>query len=217
MASLTDLETHLKRLLGTAAKFYPGGKAQLDDYYEAYLWAETLSVAKTKLWTVDYVNAGPSKDVFTFRRGPGLLTSSASYTYATLSDGSGRQGELHIGIRVQGESGVLHEFDVVALNGPATVAARLAGKEPKHGATRLHIEAKFHSNDLSLGTARSIVGLRFDCPTVHAFLVSRGSGSPTLRQLIKHHGGTYVHNAVPNGTGVAYLRNCLGAALSLWK
>lgn len=217
MVSLADLETHLKGLLGATAKFYPGGKAQLDDYYEAYLWAETVAVAKAKSWTVDYVNAGPSNDVFTFRRGPGLLTSKANYTYAMLSDDAGRKGELHIGIRVRGDSGVLHEFDVVAFNGQATAAARVASEEPKHDATRLHIEAKFHRNDLSLGTARSIVGLRLDCPTVHAFLVSRGSGSPTLRQLIKHHNGTYVHNAIPNGTGVTYLHNCLGAALALWK
>ena len=217
MTSLADLETQLRALLGASAQFYPGKMAALNDYYEAYLWAETVDVARANSWTVNYVNAGPAGNEFTFRRGPGLLTSKTKYTYATLSDGGNRKGELHVGVRVIGKSGVLHEFDVVALKEPDVTLARHGGYQPRQQATRLHIEAKFHTADLSLGVARSIVGLQADCPAVHGFLVSRGKGSSTLRQLIKHYGGTYVHNAVPSGTGVPYLRNCLGAALAMWK
>jgi hypothetical protein len=217
MSSLADLEKQLRALMGASTKFYPYRKPQLDDYYEAYLWAETIHAAQAELWRVDFVNAGAAKDEFTFRMGPGLLTSKATYTYATLWDQGFRYGELHIGIRVRGESGVLHEFDVVALNRREAALARTAGQEPTHGATRLHIEAKFHRNDLSLGVGRGIVGLRMDCPTVHAFLVSRAKGSDTLRRLIKHHGGTYVHNVFPTNTGVGYLRSCLAAALARWK
>jgi hypothetical protein len=217
MPSLADLEKQLRSLLGASAKFYPKGKPQLDDYYEAYLWAETIYVAKAKHWSVSYANAGMAGDEFTFRMGPGVLTSKVRYTYALLSDGVSRFGELHIGIRIRGGSGVLHEFDVVALDRQSAMLARAAGSEPWHGAARLHIEAKFHGYDLSLGVARGIVGLGIDCDTVHAFLVSRATGPNTLRQLIKHYGGTYVHNAFPTDTGVEYLRSCLAAALVRWK
>jgi hypothetical protein len=217
MTSLADLEKQLRTLLGASAQFYPGKAAALNDFYEAYLWAETVNVARANAWTVSYANAGAAGDEFTFRCGPGLLTSKTKYTYAVLNDGRFRKGELHIGIRVAGCSGVLHEFDVVALNEREATLARTAGAQPDQAATRLHMEAKFHTADLSLGVARSIVGLQADCPAIHGFLVSRGKGSPTLRQLIKCYGGTYVHNAVPTGTGVAYLHTCLGAALATWK
>lgn len=218
MTKLADLENQLKALLGASAKFYPGAKPQVNDYYEAYLWAEAVDVARSEHWHVDFVNAGAAKDEFTFRMGPGRLNSKKSYTYATLSHPSrGCRGELHLGIKIRGESGVLHEFDVVALSGSAATHARATKQDPGHAGTRLHIEAKFHKNDLSLGVGRGIVGLHADCPTIHPFLVSRAAGSPTLRDLIKHYGGTYVHNAFPTGTGVVYLHGCLKAALMQWK
>ena len=163
MTTLTDLEKQLKSLLAASAKFYPGKKAQVNDYYEAYLWAEMVSVARANLWTVSYVNAGSSHDEFNFRMGPGKLTSTTKYTFATLADSRGRKGELHVGVRVQGNSGVLHEFDVVAFNEYEVAIARLKGLQPDHGATRLHVEAKFHTSDLSLGVAAALLVYR---PTV---------------------------------------------------
>lgn len=213
MASLADLDRELRTMLGASAVFYPNGKPQLDDYYEAYLWAETLDAAATN-WTVAHVNVGSGTD-FTFRMGPGKLTSSAAYTYATLKRGP-RRGELHVGIRIKGRSGVLHEFDVVGLSRSAADRCRMQGVQPDERDTRLHIEAKFHAADLSLGTGRSIIGLGMDCPSIHPFLVSRRQGSDTMRQLIKTYGGTYVHNGFSGDTGHPYLRVCLKAFLKRW-
>lgn len=220
MATTTqaDLEKQLKKLLGASAKFYPKKTAQVNDYYEAYLWAEMVGAARAAHWSVSFVNAGPTNDEFTFRLGPGKFTSKTKYTYATLVDPLRlRKGELHIGVRVEGLSGVLHEFDVVAFNDREITQVRQSGKQPDHDATRFHIEAKFHKADLSLGVARGIVGLQTDCPSVHGFLVSRGNGSSTIRQLLKHYRATYVHNAIPKETGVPYLRSCLASALATWK
>jgi len=217
MTTLSDLEKKLKSLLGASAKFYPGRIAQVNDYYEAYLWAEMVDVARNNSWTVSYSHAGPADDQFKFRMGPGLLTSATEFTHANLTNVNGLAGELHLGLRVEGESGVLHEFDLVALREHEAIFDRIAGRQPSQFVVRLHVEAKFHTNDLSLGVARGIVGLQADCPSIHGFLVSRGKGSPMLRKLLKYHGATYVHNAVPNGTGAPYLRNCFEAALAAWK
>ena len=80
MSNAADTATllgQLKGLLGASAAFWPNGKSpQLDDLYEVYLWAETISVARLAGRQVDFMNAGAYKTEFTFRKGPGLLTSS---------------------------------------------------------------------------------------------------------------------------------------------
>ncbi|EGD58009.1 hypothetical protein Y88_3339 [Novosphingobium nitrogenifigens DSM 19370] len=220
MSAATDtlaLIRQLTNLIGASSSFWPNSKApQLDDLYEAYLWAETVGIAKTEGWQVDFVNAGSQKNQFTFRKGPGLLTSPVAYTYATLTDGR-RSGELHIGIRIRGDSSTLHEFDVVALDAHGVAAARAGAKQPGHSTVRLHVEAKFHKGDLSLGVARGIVGLGADCPSIEPFLVSKALGSPSLRPLIKSHGGHYVDRMFPGDSGIPYFATCVKAALGRWR
>ncbi len=220
MSVATDTATligQLTSLLGASSTFWPHSKApQLDDLYEVYLWAESIGIAKAAGWQVDFVNAGTRKNEFTFRKGPGLLTSSVPYTYATLTDGR-RSGELHIGIRIWGSSSTLHEFDVVALDAPGASAARATANQPDHWTVRLHVEAKFHKGDLSLGIARGIVGLGADCPSIEPFLVSKALGSPSLRPLIKAHGGHYVDRMFPGDSGTPYFATCVKAALGRWR
>ena len=219
MSKAADTVTLLKELtglLGATAKLWPTGKGpQLDDLYEAYLWAETLRVAKAEGWKLTLQNAGASNDQFTFRKGPGLLTSSKRYTHARLRKDK-RRGELHIGIRVCGVSNILHEFDVVAFDA-AALATLASGQQPDHSTVRFHIEAKFHSGDLSLGIARGIVGLGVDCPAIEPFLVSRGLGSESVRPLIKAYGGHYVHGMFPSDTGGPFFETCVKAALGKWR
>jgi len=220
MTSATDTATlvsELTNLLGASAVFWPNGKSpQLDDLYEVYLWAETLSVAKSEGWQVDLVNGGLHKNEFTFRKAPGLLSSTRPYTYATLRNGQ-RSGELHIGVRVRGVSRTLHEFDVVAFDSQQIAAVRQAHSEPGAPAVRFHIEAKFHRSDLSLGVGRSIVGLGLDCPGIEPFLVSRATGSPSLRPFIKYFKGHYVDRMFPGDTGAGYFATCVRAALNRWR
>ncbi|WP_380782770.1 hypothetical protein [Sphingomonas sp. R86520] len=219
MATKADLETALKAMLGASAKFWPSPKdnPKLDDYYEAYLWAETVQAARGAGWTVLFLNAGAASNEFKFRMGPGIFKSATPFTFARFKAGVIDKGELHIGIRVKGNSGVLHEFDVLGIDQHHATLSRQQGTHPHHSGTRLHVEAKFHKADLSLGVGRAIVGLKCDCPSIHPFLVSRAEGAKTIRTLIKHYGGTYVHNAFPTDTGIGYLRSCLQAAVVTWK
>ncbi|MBJ6988964.1 hypothetical protein [Devosia sp. MC521] len=213
MSDLQTLKNQLSSVLGHSSQFWPGKKPKLDDYYEAYLWAETIDVARVNLWSVKFINAGPSNDHFTFRMGPGLITNG-TYTYALISKGS-KAGELHIGVRVMGVSATLHEFDVLGLD--QSYRSRPAHAQPDFSDVRFHIEAKFHKSDLSLGIGRGIVGLGQDCPGIEPFLVAKNEASPAVRPLVKHHGGHVVEHVFPGGPGVSpYFRNCVTAALDRW-
>ena len=209
----STLQNRLATILGASARFWPGRSPKLDDYYEAYLWAETISVARMEGWVVNFVGAGPTNDQFTFRMGPGLITSPG-YSYAEISKGS-QAGELHIGVRVRGDSGTLHEFDVLGLD--TAFRARSVAGQPSHTDVKLHIEAKFHKADLSLGVGRAIVGLGVDCPNIEPFLVAKNEASPKVRPLIKHHKGHFVLRVFPGDSGIApYFQNCIKAALERW-
>lgn len=213
ISDLTALKGELNAILGASAQFWPNKSPKLDDYYEAYLWAETIDVARSEQWTVTFANVGPAGTQFDFRMGPGLL-SAGTYSYAIISKGS-KAGELHVGVRVIGDSTTLHEFDVLGLD--QAYRDRGATGEPHHSDVRLHIEAKFHKSDISLGIGRALVGLGADCAEIEPFLVAKNAGSPTVRTLIKHHGGHFVENVFPGKSGVdPYFRTCIRAALRRW-
>lgn len=215
MSSKTDLLNELHTLMGTSSQFWKGKTGKADDFYEVYLWVLALEVARNKGWTVTYKNAGPSNNDFVFRRGPGLFTSATAYSYAELKKET-REGELHIGIRVRGVSGVLHEFDLVGLDITELERLRLTKGQPDQTGVRLHIEAKLHNNDLSLGVGRELVGLGLDCPAIHPMLISKAEGSPNIRQLVKYYRGTYVNHVYPRDTGLPYIRFCLERAFEAW-
>lgn len=213
ISDLIALKGELNAVLGASAQYWPNKTPKLDDYYEAYLWAETIAVARSEGWSVAFANVGPAGNQFDFRMGPGLLTAGR-YSYAIISMG-GITGELHIGVRVIGDSATLHEFDVLGLD--QAYRNRSATGEPQHSEVRLHIEAKFHKSDISLGIGRGLVGLGADCPNIEPFLVAKNAGSPTVRTLIKHHGGHFVENVFPGKSGVdPYFRTCIRAALRRW-
>lgn len=212
MSDLQSLEHELRSILGPASKFWPGSNAKLDDYYEVYLWAETVKVAIAEGWATTLVNAGPRDDEFIFRKGPGLI-NSGNYSYVKIEKGK-KAGELHVGVRIKGASSILHEFDILGIDQGYRQSG--ATGQPTYSDVKLHIEAKFHASDLTLGIARSIVGLGTDCPGVEPFLVSKNTASRSVRPLIKHYGGHFVDRVFPGETGGAYFQTCVKAALMKW-
>lgn len=200
----------LRAILGASARFWPTTSAKLDDYYEVFAWAETIAVATLEKWSVKIQNAPGA--TFTFRRGPGRICSGVPYTYAELTRGTFNY-ELHTGVRIAGVSAVAHEFDVVCLEASAANVARHRRTDPTCASVTLHIECKYHRNDLSLGTARALIGLGRDCMKIRPMLISKGKGPDSIRQLVKAHRCTYVHHVHPAGTGVTLLHNCIRAFL----
>lgn len=212
MAEFDDLLGALKDVVGAAASVNYADPAKLDDIYEGYLWSEVVRVAKAAGWTVAFENAGPGSDAFVFRKGPGRFNSPVAYSFAKLQRW-GKTLEVHIGVRVRGSSNVLHEFDVLVLRGEAADFARKLKTDPGHVGAAMHLEAKFFSGQVTLGEARALLGLSVDCGGLRAHLVSRGGGSPSVRQLLKPHGSTYVHDVMPGEEGPKFLETCIKAAL----
>lgn len=210
---IIDLLRELEAALPPSAttNYHNGGV--LNDVYEGYLWSEVVRVAKleTPPWAVNFQNAGPTGRNFTFRRAPGNIYSANRFTFAELSRG-GTRLELHLGIKVLGASRVAHEFDVALITKEAADEARTLRRDPESSGVRLHLEAKFYNGELSLGIARSMVGLAEECG-IKAHLVSPGGAPDSIRTLMRFYDSVYLHDVAPNMLGPAYLERCIQAAL----
>lgn len=140
-----------------------------DDLYEAYLFMRVLSAARRKGAVLELLgekSGNPAQDII-FRRSPGNLHHASGtgrdYTFALLTPRTGRAPRaLFVGINALGFSGVTHECDLLLL--PRSVA-KSAQSQPHYslsGRADLYVEAKFNSKEITLATARALIGVHAD-------------------------------------------------------
>src|SRR6185295_3159892 len=95
-----------------------------------------------------------------FRTGPGQIYSRVQpYTHGVLLFRNRPALELHIGVRVEGQSGVLHECDVLVLPRAEAQSCRALRVAPRSSKAQIAIEAKFYATPLGVDLGRSFMGL----------------------------------------------------------
>jgi hypothetical protein len=93
--------------------------------------------------------------------------------------------EAHIGVIVEGKSGVAHECDVVVIPESEGTLCRLRSVNPRHSKIVIAVECKYYSGQIPLNLARSFIGLVSDIGSTHAhshFAVN--TGSDTAEKLL---------------------------------
>lgn len=192
------------------------------DIYEAYLFCIIVDAARaegaTRVAFRSRSQENPS--VFIFRTSPGYLHSTTQdYGYVEIEFPEKPVLEAHLGIRVAGASGVLHECDVCVLlqeeanvcrDNPMTVA-------PRSARVVLSVEAKYYAGDLGLHLGREFLGFIADT-SVHKsfFVVNRTSSS--IERLLSHKKKYWEHNISPrNTTDVERLRNAFQTGFKDFK
>jgi len=160
-----------------------------NDLYEAYLFGIIIQAARAEgANRVDFRSRTQTNPtVFVFRTSPGYLRSTTQdYGYAELEFHGKPVLEVHLGVRIAGASGVLHECDVCVLlqeeanvcrNSPTTVA-------PRSARVILSVEAKFYAGDLGLHLGREFLGFLSDIRCV-----ARRMGCQSREQNIVGIGG----------------------------
>lgn len=137
-------------------------KAKANDYFEAFLLATLLAVAKEDGWTLEIVDGhGTPTTELDLRAAPGSLSANKRFTHARLEHPDiPFRLEAHVGVRVPGYSGVMHEADLVILSEEVADVLRdglPGGWWPRPVAV---VEAKFINIDtVPLGYGRAMVGL----------------------------------------------------------
>ncbi len=192
-----------------------------NDIYEAYLFSLVLTAARTEGARITLASVtGALPNPFIFRTSPGYLNSRMrNYGYAVIEFNSCPILEAHVGIRVSGHSGVLHELDVSVLFQSEAILCRSQRDSvaPRSHRIVIGLEAKFYTTDLALHLGRAFLGLVRDTSTHNPFFVLNRE-APSIEKLLAYKNQQWDHKIVPGETiAVARLTNGLQKAFHNFK
>jgi hypothetical protein len=207
--------SHVRTLLGEIQGLLLGhglsytAASQPWDVYEGYLFSLVVSTAGSLGATVHYedVDGAKTQDLV-FRTSPGQIFSRAHpYTHAVVRFGHAPALEVHLGVQVQGQSGVLHECDVLVLPAEEAVLSRRMSMAPRGNRCLLAIECKYYiSSRLGIGEARNFEGAITDLKPRKNLFVSNTGATNVVKYLSARNRG-YERQVVPsNADTVGYTR-----------
>lgn len=165
------------------------------------------------------VNGCVSPTPFIFRTSPGYIGSTVRpFGYALIEFPSKRTLEAHVGIRVAGKSGVLHECDVCVLfQDEANTCRSTAGASPRVSQVIMAMECKYYASTIPLDLARSFMGLLVDLGQENRFFIVN-TGSASVQQLLTKHRKAWDSRIIPSSPiDVNRLLGVLGDTFKKYK
>lgn len=219
MAITDELLAAIRAELGAAVPPSLSHSSAASDLFEGYVLMVLIQAAQAEGATVDYFQPdGSPAQQFTFRTSPGYLWSDTQpYTYARLSFPGKENLEAHVGVRIAGKSGVLHEFDVCVVRESEADTARQNRVHPRSSKTLIGVECKFYTTGLGLGLARAFIGLGSDVSTKHTFFVTNTESS-SVERLLTARGYAWANRLFPQSSvDVERLRNEFQTAFKYFK
>lgn len=202
MTTHNELIDEIGKTLGGSISTSQASGLDPSDVYEAYLLSRVIEAAKLEGAVVRYGSAsGKAPTHFVFRTSPGHIYSSAkNYTHATLSFPNCPDLEVHLGIRIRGKSGVLHEADVAVVERDEAIYCRKVNVDPRSRRVIVAIEAKYYVTHLSLSLARSYLGLVSDLSCKEPIFVTNTS-SASVSRLLAARGKNWEDDVLPDSSG----------------
>lgn len=179
--------TQITSILGPAISASPIAASADSDIFEAYVLTLVVRAAKEEGATITFVDRkGAVATELRLRTSPGYIYSSAkNYTHIVIEFASRPALEAHVGVKVAGKSGVLHELDVAILDRAEAENCRRNSVSPRSSRILIGAECKFYASALQLGLARGFVGLVSDISAKSPFFVTNTS-STSVERLLSH-------------------------------
>lgn len=184
MTSVNDLLRELRVHLGTGVSYSTASQA--NDVYEGFLFSLVVATARRSGAAIHYEDVrGTKTHSLVFRTSPGRLYSTThNYTHAVVTFGRAPTLEVHLGVQVQGGSGVLHECDVIVLDADEAALCRRERTSPRAAKCLLAIECKYYTAHLKLGQARGFAGLSADMGSrMHPLFVANIASDSVTKYL----------------------------------
>jgi len=182
--------TEIEAALGAALLPSLTTASAASDIYEAYLFSIVVEAARSEGANVMFECVGGGiPNPFVFRTSPGYIASSEhNYGYAVLAFPTRPPLEVHVGIRVDGHSHVLHECDVCVLFQDEAQLCRAKAPlmvAPRSSKVIVAVEAKHYTGGVPLHLGRAFLGLEADLSAECVFFVAnRDAGS--IEKLLAH-------------------------------
>jgi len=219
MTSVNDLLQELNGYLSGIATSY-GSSSQPCDVYEGYIFSLVVAEARNCRGIVHYETVrGVRTTQLVFRTTPGQIYSTKHpYTHAVITFGRiAPPLEVHIGVQVQGNSGVLHECDVLVLEKDEADLCRGVRVAPRSKNCALAIECKFYTTSrLNLGLARGFQGLVSDLASNARPTFVANVSTPSIRRYFGHRNRHWEDEAVPGGRSIPNLRSKIRDAFKFY-
>ena len=197
----TDLLTEIQNTLGSAISPSLTSASDASDLFEAYIFSLAVQAARTEDADVSYRDVfGNIPTSFVFRTSPGYIYSTRqAYTHAVIVFPNKPPLEAHLGVRVVGKSGVLHECDIAIVEQAEAETCRQRQVPPRSAKVLIAVECKFYSTPLQLYLARAFLGLLTDLSAKDAIFVSNVS-SNSVEKLLSGRGRKWEHSVIPSAT-----------------
>jgi hypothetical protein len=205
-----NLLADLKDALGASVTPSLTTSSATSDLFEAYVFGILLQAARdqgAQLVTFEDVD-GMRPTTFVFRTSPGYIYSREQpYCHAVIEFAGKPALEAHVGIRVQGSSGVLHECDIAVLRQTEAVLCRRQMVQPRQSKVIIAVECKFYSATIPLGLARGFVGLVSDVAQGDRYFIVNTNSNQAEKYLTARK-RSWEHEVYPGSLiAVARLRN----------
>jgi hypothetical protein len=217
MTQIDNLLSELSSAIGGRPTSYNSATAAWD-IYEGYTFALVIRAAIAAGGTVVYEDcySNPVGRLL-FRTSPGMLYSTAHpYTHAVLSFPGCDPLELHVGVRVQGRSGVLHECDVLVLPVEEANLSRARRVAPRGTRSLIAIECKYYASHLSLDLARGFHGLHADLGLKYPFFVTN-LRAQRIERYLTYHNRNWESGVIPRTQEVAYFEGQVREAFKKYQ
>ncbi|MFD7298897.1 hypothetical protein ACFV9W_36935 [Streptomyces sp. NPDC059897] len=218
MSAVNTLLHEIQTLLAGPGVSYTSA-SQPWDVYEGYLFSLATSTASSLGASVHYRDVdGNTVNSLVFRTSPGQLYSTTHpYTHAVVEFDRAPALEVHLGVQVQGNSGVLHECDVLILPADEAALSRQIRMAPRGNKCLLAIECKYYTaSRVGIGHARNFEGLHSDLRTARNLFVSNTGASSVVKYLSARKRG-YEREVVPaNVNTVGYTRGQIREAFKIY-
>jgi hypothetical protein len=194
-----DLLNQIAGTFGSAISSNLTTTSDSSDIFEAYVFSLALEAAQTEGATITYRDVlGRVPTDFVFRTSPGYIFSTThNYTHAVILFANKAPLEAHVGVRVVGKSGVLHECDVAVIEQIEAETCRRRQVPPRSSKVLIAVECKFYSTPLQLHLARAFIGLTVDLSATKPIFVTNSS-SDSLEKLLTGRDRDWEHNLVPS-------------------
>jgi hypothetical protein len=201
MTIVNELLDEIANTLGSTISSSLTSASDTSDIFEAYVFSLVLEAAQIEGASITYRDVlGNTPTDFIFRTSPGyIFSTSRNYTHAVLLFPNKSPLEAHIGVRVVGKSGVLHECDVAVIEQIESEICRRRQVPPRSSKVLIAVECKFYSTPLQLHLARGFIGLTTDLSAETPIFVSNNS-SDSLEKLLTGRGRVWEHNLVPSSS-----------------
>lgn len=201
MNNQEELLDQISNILGSTISPGLSTSSNTSDIFEAYVFCLIIQAAKIEGATISYRDVnGISPTTFVFRTSPGYIYSTIHpYTHAVIEFPNKPPLEAHIGVRIVGSSGVLHECDVAVIEQVEAETCRRGMVPPRNTKVLIAVECKFYTTSLQLHLARAFIGLTTDISNSNRFFVSN-TQSDSIERLLSKRNRVWGHNLTPSAS-----------------